>query len=205
MENQVDRNPDKVSLMTLHASKGLEFKQIYLPGWEEETFPNKKSLDDNGQNGLEEERRLAYVGITRAKLLCTISSAESRYKFGDFNFNLESRFIKELPDNYVEDLTPSGFQSSNAMNQSNFLEHESSFYRSPGWSRLQNNITNNSSTFFNSASDVNKVFNIGDRVFHEKFGYGIIAELESDKALVDFEKADRKKIITRHLTHEKEL
>ena len=93
MENQVDRNPDKVSLMTLHASKGLEFKQIYLPGWEEETFPNKKSLDDNGQNGLEEERRLAYVGITRAKLLCTISSAESRYKFGDFNFNLESRFI----------------------------------------------------------------------------------------------------------------
>ena len=74
MENQVDRNPDKVSLMTLHASKGLEFKQIYLPGWEEETFPNKKSLDDSGQSGLEEERRLAYVGITRAKLLCTIDS-----------------------------------------------------------------------------------------------------------------------------------
>ena len=205
MENQIDRNPDKVSLMTLHASKGLEFKQIYLPGWEEETFPNKKSLDDNGQNGLEEERRLAYVGITRAKLLCTISSAESRYKFGDFNFNLESRFIKELPDNCVEDLTPSGFQSSNAMNQSNFLEQESSFYRSPGWSRLQNNIGNNSAPFFNSASNVNKAFNLGDRVFHEKFGYGIIAELESDKALVDFEKADRKNIKTAFLTSEKDL
>ena len=205
MENQVDRNPDKVSLMTLHASKGLEFKQVYLPGWEEETFPNKKSLDDNGQNGLEEERRLAYVGITRAKLLCTISSAESRYKFGDFNFNLESRFIKELPHNYVEDLTPSGFQSSNAMNQSNFLEQESSFYRSPGWSRLQNNMANNSSPFFNSASTVNKPFNVGDRVFHEKFGYGTIAELESDKALVDFEKADRKNIKTAFLTSEKDL
>ena len=205
MENQVDRNPDKVSLMTLHASKGLEFKQIYLPGWEEETFPNKKSLDDNGQNGLEEERRLAYVGITRAKLLCTISSAESRYKFGDFNFNLESRFIKELPDNYVEDLTPSGFQSSNAMNQSNFLEQESSFYRSPGWSRLQNNMATISSPFFNSAEKVNKTFNVGDRVFHEKFGYGIIAELESDKALVDFEKADRKNIKTAFLTSEKDL
>ncbi len=205
MENQVDRNPDKVSLMTLHASKGLEFKQVYLPGWEEETFPNKKSLDDNGQNGLEEERRLAYVGITRAKLLCTISSAESRYKFGDFNFNLESRFIKELPNNYVEDLTPSGFQSSNALNQSNFLEQEPSFYRSPGWSRLQNNMANNSSPFFNSASNVNKIFSVGDRVFHEKFGYGIITELEADKALVDFEKADRKNIKTAFLTSEKDL
>ena len=205
MENQVDRNPDKISLMTLHASKGLEFKQVYLPGWEEETFPNKKSLDDNGQIGLEEERRLAYVGITRAKLACTISSAESRYKFGDFNFNLESRFIKELPNQFVEDLTPSGFQSSNAINQSSFLEQESSFYRSPGWSRLQSNLTNNPSPFFNNSPHVTKTFSIGDRVFHEKFGYGTISELENDKALVDFEKADRKNIKTAFLTNEKEL
>ena len=205
MENQVDRNPDKISLMTLHASKGLEFKQVYLPGWEEETFPNKKSLDDNGQIGLEEERRLAYVGITRAKLACTISSAESRYKFGDFNFNLESRFIKELPNQFIQDLTPSGFQSSNAINQSSFLEQESSFYRSPGWSRLQSNLTNNPSPFFNNSPHVTKTFSIGDRVFHEKFGYGIISELENDKALVDFEKADRKNIKTAFLTNEKEL
>ena len=205
MENQVDRNPDKISLMTLHASKGLEFKQVYLPGWEEETFPNKKSLDDNGQIGLEEERRLAYVGITRAKLACTISSAESRYKFGDFNFNLESRFIKELPNQFIQDLTPSGFQSSNAINQSSFLEQESSFYRSPGWSRLQSNLTNNPSPFFNNSPHVTKTFSIGDRVFHEKFGYGIISELENDKALVDFEKADRKNIKTAFLTNEREL
>ena len=205
MENQIDRNPDKISLMTLHASKGLEFKQVYLPGWEEETFPNKKSLDDNGQIGLEEERRLAYVGITRAKLACTISSAESRYKFGDFNFNLESRFIKELPNQFIQDLTPSGFQSSNAINQSSFLEQESSFYRSPGWSRLQSNLTNNPSPFFNNSPHVTKTFSIGDRVFHEKFGYGIISELENDKALVDFEKADRKNIKTAFLTNEKEL
>ena len=205
MENQVGRNPDKISLMTLHASKGLEFKQVYLPGWEEETFPNKKSLDDNGQIGLEEERRLAYVGITRAKLACTISSAESRYKFGDFNFNLESRFIKELPNQFIQDLTPSGFQSSNAINQSSFLEQESSFYRSPGWSRLQSNLTNNPSPFFNNSPHVTKTFSIGDRVFHEKFGYGIISELENDKALVDFEKADRKNIKTAFLTNEKEL
>ena len=205
MENQVDRNPDKISLMTLHASKGLEFNKVYLPGWEEETFPNKKSLDDNGQIGLEEERRLAYVGITRAKLACTISSAESRYKFGDFNFNLESRFIKELPNQFVEDLTPSGFQSSNTINQSSFLEQESSFYRSPGWSRLQSNLTNNPSPFFNNSPHVIKTFSIGDRVFHEKFGYGTISELENDKALVDFEKADRKNIKTAFLTNEKEL
>ena len=205
MENQVDRNPDKISLMTLHASKGLEFKQIYLPGWEEETFPNKKSLDDNGQIGLEEERRLAYVGITRAKLACTISSAESRYKFGDFNFNLESRFIKELPKQFVEDLTPSGLQSSNTISQSTFLAQESSFYRSPGWSRLQSNLTNNPSPFFNNSPHVTKTFSIGDRVFHEKFGYGIISGLENDKARVDFEKADRKSIKTAFLTNEKEL
>ena len=91
------------------------------------------------------------------------------------------------------------------MNQSNFLEQESSFYRSPGWSRLQNNMASNSSPFFNNASNVDKTFNVGDRVFHEKFGYGIIAELESDKALVDFEKADGKNIKTAFLTSEKDL
>ena len=205
MENQVDRNPDKISLMTLHASKGLEFKQVYLPGWEEETFPNKKSLDDSGQNGLEEERRLAYVGLTRAKLACTISSAESRYKFGDFNFNLESRFIKELPNKFVEDLTPSGFQSSSTLNQPSSLQQESSFYRSPGWSRLQSNLANNSSPFSTSSPKTIRSFNIGDRIFHEKFGYGVISGLENDSALVDFEKADRKNIKTAFLTHEREL
>ena len=91
------------------------------------------------------------------------------------------------------------------MNQSNFLEKESSFYRSPGWSRLQNNIANNSSPFFNGSLNVSKTFNVGDRVFHEKFGYGIIADLESDKAIVDFEKADRKNIKTAFLTSEKDL
>ena len=145
------------------------------------------------------------MGITRAKSACTISSAESRYKFGDFNFNLESRFIKELPNQFVEDLTPSGFQSSNTINQSAFLEQESSFYRSPGWSRLKSNMTNNPSPFFNNSPNVTKTFSIGDRVFHEKFGYGIISELENDKALVDFEKADRKNIKTAFLTNEKEL
>ena len=91
------------------------------------------------------------------------------------------------------------------MNQSNFLEQESSLYRSPGWSRLQNILANNSSPFFNGASNVNKTFNVGDRVFHEKFGYGIITEVESDKALVDFEKADRKNIKTAFLTSDEDL
>ena len=102
-------------------------------------------------------------------------------------------------------MTPSGFQSANTINQSAFLQQESSFYRSPGWSRLQNNLTSNHSPFFNNSPTVKKTFSIGDRVFHEKFGYGIVSELEGDKALVDFEKADSKNIMTRHLTHEKEL
>ena len=110
-----------------------------------------------------------------------------------------------MPNQFVEDLTPSGFQSSDAGNQAAFLEQESSFYRSPGWSRLQNNLTSNPSPFFNSPPRVTKTFSIGDRVFHEKFGYGIISGLENDKALVDFEKADRKNIKTAFLTNEKEL
>ena len=207
MENQTDRSPDKISLMTLHGAKGLEFKKVYLPGWEDDTFPNKRSIDENGQKGLEEERRLAYVGLTRAKESCVISYAENRFKFGEFVFNIESRFIKNLPRENIEDLTPSGLFTHNfddqGSNGKNF--EETSIYRSPGWTRLKENLNTKPPGFPIKNKSELKTFSVGERVFHEKFGYGIISTLESDKATVDFEKSDQKNIKTTFLTHEKDV
>ena len=207
MENQADRSSDKVSLMTLHGSKGLEFNKVYLPGWEDDTFPNKRSMDETGQKGLEEERRLAYVGLTRAKNSCVISYAENRFKFGEFSFNFESRFIKDLPKENIEDLTPSGLFTHNfdQNSASGMLFEESSLYRSPGWSRLKQNSDNKPSIFLNKNRTPLKNFSVGQRVFHEKFGYGSILSLEADKAVVDFEKSDQKNIKTGFLTHEKDV
>jgi DNA helicase-2/ATP-dependent DNA helicase PcrA len=207
MENQTDRDPNKISLMTMHGSKGLEFKRVYMPGWEEETFPNKRSMDDNGQKGLEEERRLAYVGLTRAKESCVISYAENRFKFGDFSFNIESRFIKELPEEHIEILTPTGLfaHTFNDRDNNSYLIEERSTYRSPGWARLTKNISSQPSQVVFRDKGPSKAFSINERVFHEKFGYGLIFSLEGDKATVNFEKSDQKNIKTSFLTHEKDV
>ncbi|MCC5987003.1 MAG: UvrD-helicase domain-containing protein [Pararhodobacter sp.] len=108
MDNEGDEAEEKVTLMTLHAAKGLEFPVVFLPGWEDGLFPSQRSMDENDQKGLEEERRLAYVGITRAELVCTISFAANRRVFGQWQSQLPSRFIDELPQEHVEVLTPPG-------------------------------------------------------------------------------------------------
>ena len=108
MDNDSDGAEDKVSIMTLHAAKGLEFPAVFLPGWEEGLFPSQRSMDESGQKGLEEERRLAYVGITRAEQLCTISFAANRRVYGQWQSQLPSRFVDELPGDHVEVLTPPG-------------------------------------------------------------------------------------------------
>ena len=97
-----NRGMDMVSIMTLHAAKGLEFNHVFLPGWEEGLFPSQRSVDENGKNGLEEERRLAYVGITRAKKTCTISFAGSRRIYNQWQSSIPSRFINELPKEHIE-------------------------------------------------------------------------------------------------------
>ena len=98
MDNSLNETKDSVNLLTLHAAKGLEFDNVFLPGWEEEIFPNKKSIDEKHNQGLEEERRLAYVGITRAKKRVWILHANSRYIHGNWLFSSPSRFISELPE-----------------------------------------------------------------------------------------------------------
>ena len=134
-----DWKGQKVNLMTMHASKGLEFDVIFLPGWEEGLFPHQKSIEEKGENGLEEERRLAYVGITRAKKIANISFSMNRFYQGDWIDSLASRFIDELPNenieknNFFEDNQNKDFD----LNQD--IEYENEI-KSPGWIRYQKRI-----------------------------------------------------------------
>ncbi len=136
-----DWNGQKVNMMTMHAAKGLEFDVVFLPGWEEGLFPHQKSIEEKGQNGLEEERRLAYVGITRAKKKAIISFSMNRFYQGDWIDSMASRFIDELPEDYLE--KNSFFDETNNMDEDfdfnqDFEENDN--IRSPGWIRYQKRI-----------------------------------------------------------------
>ena len=136
-----DWEGEKVNMMTMHASKGLEFEKVFLPGWEEGLFPHQKSIEEKGQNGLEEERRLAYVGITRAKKNAIISFSMNRFYQGDWIDSMASRFIDELPEKYIE--KNSFFdESKDEIEEFEFnqdFENEDNV-RSPGWIRYQKRI-----------------------------------------------------------------
>ena len=204
MDTQTQENDDKVSLMTLHAAKGLEFDTVFLPGWEEGLFPHQRSLDESGTKGLEEERRLAYVGLTRARQRATISFAGNRRTHGQWNSAIPSRFIDELPADHVEvgdsEQVGDGFAS-----QSRFAnDFAASTYNSPGWQRAQANrsrfnpsdpptIQSRAETVVSNMSD--SPYQRGERIFHQKFGYGRIEAIEGNKLTVGFEKAGRKKVL----------
>ncbi|MBD1141507.1 ATP-binding domain-containing protein, partial [Pelagibacterales bacterium SAG-MED39] len=136
-----DWEGQKINMMTMHAAKGLEFDVVFLPGWEEGLFPHQKSIEEKGQNGLEEERRLAYVGITRAKKLAAISFSMNRFYQGDWIDSMASRFIDELPDKYLE---KNSFFDENTNDNDDF-DFNQDFEidentRSPGWIRYQKRI-----------------------------------------------------------------
>ena len=136
-----DWNGEKVNMMTMHASKGLEFDAVFLPGWEEGLFPHQKSIEEKGQKGLEEERRLAYVGITRSKKKTIISFSMNRFYQGDWIDSMASRFIDELPEKYLE--KNSFFEESkNEYNEFEFNQDfdENENMRSPGWIRYQKRL-----------------------------------------------------------------
>ena len=211
MENDAEEGDEKVSIMTLHAAKGLEFPVVFLPGWEDGLFPSQRSMDESGLKGLEEERRLAYVGITRAESLCTISFAGNRRVFGQWQSSLPSRFIDEMPSDNVEVLTPPGLYGGGygAVGMNSSLHDEAMAadgYDSPGWKRLQSNSKRSmlgkskDNGNFTIDSTVNSVFVIGDRVFHQKFGYGKIQNIEGDKLQIDFEKAGNKKVVSKFIS-----
>ena len=135
-----DWKGDKINLMTMHASKGLEFDVVFLPGWEEGLFPHQKSIDENGQKGLEEERRLAYVGITRAKTEAYISFSLNRFYQGDWIDSISSRFIDELPDKNLEKINDFENLENELFDFNQDYEDGSDVYRSPGWLRYQKRL-----------------------------------------------------------------
>jgi len=207
MDNETEESGEKVSIMTLHAAKGLEFPVVFLPGWEDGLFPSQRSMDESGLKGLEEERRLAYVGITRAEELCTISFASNRRVYGQWQSQLPSRFIDELPSAHVEVLTPPGLYGGGYGAASPFVSSmddrisKADVYNSPGWKRMQDRVQTRGVSQPREARGVVidatalPAFSEGDRVFHRKFGYGIVIGIEGDKLEIDFSKAGIKKVV----------
>ena len=204
MENNADKGDDMVSLMTLHAAKGLEYDVIFLPGWEEGLFPHQRALDENGVKALEEERRLAYVGITRAKKRCFISHASNRRIHGQWQSSLPSRFVDELPKEHIADQSEQGLYSTTARQTG-----ESSFssWRSRETSHLaeilNRNAQRNERLVDNSTKPVSRTpatnenggLAVGSRIFHQKFGYGRILRKDGPKLEIAFEKAGMKKVM----------
>ncbi|HEY9039733.1 MAG TPA: UvrD-helicase domain-containing protein [Roseovarius sp.] len=212
MENESDNAGEKVSIMTLHAAKGLEFPAVFLPGWEDGLFPSQRSMDESGLQGVEEERRLAYVGITRAEEVCTISFAGNRRVFGQWQSSLPSRFIDELPEKHVEVLTPPGLYgggygaAAGVQNSIDAKVAEANVYNSPGWRRMQERASQrpvaqpreSTSPVIDMAATSSHT--VGERVFHQKFGYGEIMAIEGDKLEIAFDKAGTKKVVARFVT-----
>jgi DNA helicase-2/ATP-dependent DNA helicase PcrA len=203
-----DQEEEEVSIMTLHSAKGLEFPLILLPGWEEGTFPSQRSMDEAGSEGLEEERRLAYVGITRARERAKIYFAANRQIYGSWQSSLPSRFIDELPPENVSAGSETGYYDNNSINEvkieitSEFPDSASRRYNSPGWQRYK---THKSKTLYDRQVEgkfskkldayATQKFKIGERIFHQKFGYGKIQTVDGNKLNVDFEKAGHKKVL----------
>ena len=142
LATSIDQNWDgeKINMMTMHAAKGLEFDVVFLPGWEEGLFPHQKSIEEKGQNGLEEERRLAYVGITRAKEKLIISFSMNRFYQGDWIDSISSRFVDELPEKYIKKISNYEREEEEIFEFNQDLENEQDVYRSPGWLRYQKRL-----------------------------------------------------------------
>ncbi|MGL4279782.1 MAG: ATP-dependent helicase [Albidovulum sp.] len=209
MDNDSEDAEEKITIMTLHAAKGLEFPVVFLPGWEDGLFPSQRSMDESGLKGLEEERRLGYVGITRAEELCTISFAGNRRVYGQWQSQMPSRFIDELPAKHVEVLTPPGLYgggygaAAQSFGVSGIQERaaRADVYNSPGWKRMQDRSGTRPVSQPREARhmvidlDAVSSFTEGDRVFHKKFGYGTVEALEGDKLEVAFDKAGVKHVL----------
>lgn len=217
MDRDSGADEDAVSIMTLHSAKGLEFDTVFLPGWEEGVFPNQRALDEQGRAGLEEERRLAHVGLTRARRRAKIFFATNRRIHGTWSTTIPSRFLDELPAANVEVTESKGGQGygggwGSGYGPSRFdnVETFGSSYSTPGWQRAQKRGNRGG---FGEGGSRNRApltiegelvakstgtasaFSPGDRVFHQKFGYGHVAAIDGNKLTIDFDKAGQKRVV----------
>jgi DNA helicase II / ATP-dependent DNA helicase PcrA len=188
MENDQAAEGERVSMMTLHAAKGLEFDTVFLPGWEEGLFPSQRTLDEGGLKGLEEERRLAYVGLTRARRRAIVSFAANRRLYNNWQVSMPSRFIEELPDEQVERV------GSAALARREMAVAPSVFMSGPLVARRGSEALPWEPKARPARADA---IPVGARVFHQKFGYGQVLEVEDDRLEVMFEKAGQKRLLDR--------
>ena len=213
MDNEASSDEPKVTIMTVHAAKGLEFGHLFLAGWEDGLFPSQRALDEGGLSALEEERRLAYVAITRARQHCTIVHAANRRVYGQWQSAIPSRFIAELPEEHVrQETTMSGGESLWRANWSSvadpFADVSRGTGRGPGWKRAVSGgydsgptrIVEARTSAISLGNKGRSDLAIGMRVFHEKFGYGTIDDIEGNKLVVDFEHAGQKRMLDSFVT-----
>ena len=207
MEIEQSESTEKVTIMTLHGAKGLEFPTVFLPGWEEGVFPSQRTLDENGLQGLEEERRLAYVGLTRARETAKISYAANRSIHGRWQSSMPSRFIAELPADAVTVESDPGMPYGGQSNLSTAPIFDSG-YSSPGWQRAQARrgevfgsrpAIEGQAELVATSDPAAETFRRGERVFHQKFGYGRVTALDGNKLTVNFDKAGEKRVIASYL------
>ncbi|HLK23584.1 MAG TPA: UvrD-helicase domain-containing protein [Caulobacteraceae bacterium] len=208
MDLDRESGDDSVQIMTLHSAKGLEFPLVFLPGWEEGVFPSQRSMDEKGEKGLEEERRLAYVGLTRAREDVRVSFAANRQVYGRWTSQLPSRFVDELPLANVEAMSETGYYGGGPgmTEQHSRWEEGPTFgsgYSSPGWRRAQARgagarqdiIEGEGRLVAVSEPSAAGAYGVGDRVFHQKFGPGVVTQVEGNKLTVAFDHAGEKRVI----------
>ncbi|HRE59817.1 MAG TPA: UvrD-helicase domain-containing protein [Micropepsaceae bacterium] len=209
MERVEDDSAERISIMTLHAAKGLEFNTVFLPGWEEGLFPHQRALDEGGREGLEEERRLAYVGLTRARKRAFVSHAANRRMYNQWQAAISSRFISELPPDHIE-MRDSGHFGASQAASNRWTSTFASDYSNPGWRRAQNATRDGgfksrppmleaSATLIATDTGESSGFRPGDRVVHAKFGNGKVTAAEGSKLTVRFDKDGEKRVIASFL------
>ena len=189
MENEDNSATDKISLMTLHGAKGLEFDTVFLPGWEDGVFPNQRSMDEGGNKGLEEERRLAYVGLTRARRRAIVSFAANRRIYGSWQTSMPSRFLEEIPEEHVTRTGSAALERDRRATAAPvFASQFPLVARRPrvieAWEQPAR-----------PARDA--TIPVGTRVFHQKFGYGTVTATDEDKLDIRFEKSGDKRVLDR--------